>query len=624
MALPEQFGPYRILRLLGKGGMGEVYLAHDPRHDRQVALKVPTFGPDDDPKIRARFQREILAASRVQHPNICPVYDAGEIDGRCYLTMAYVEGPSLQQIVRKGPLPPPAEAAAIVCKVALALHEAHRGGLLHRDVKSSNIMMTTAGEPILMDFGLARHLTDVRLTVSGAVVGSPHYLAPEQASGEAVPASDVYGLGVVLYELLTGRVPFKGDTLMQVLAQLLMETPEPPSRHRPEVIAALDAVCLKAIAKDLAQRYASMAEFASALLPFLPANGATPDTLTLSQAPARPALAAAGRVGRAVPWVLVGSAAAAPGMLLLDAALGPWVLAWDAAALLAAGAWTLRAGARRGPGTAGPGEDTASRSTVVTPQARGPERELVNSLVMGFVWVPPGTFRMGSPADEARRAPDEGPQHEVEIARGFYLGRHPVTQGQYRTVMGVNPACFHAGNGGGAEHPVEKVSWEDAVEFCRRLSARAEEKKAGRTYRLPTEAEWEYACRAGTQTPFHGGASLGAAAANFAGDYPYGDAPRGPDLQCTAPVGSYPPNAWGLYDLHGNVWEWCSDWYDPGYYKTSPRRAPRGPSGGSLRVLRGGCWAVAAENCRSARRDKFAPGARSSFIGFRVVCICAS
>jgi formylglycine-generating enzyme required for sulfatase activity len=235
---------------------------------------------------------------------------------------------------------------------------------------------------------------------------------------------------------------------------------------------------------------------------------------------------------------------------------------------------------------------------------------------------------MGSPAAEAERDAEEL-QHEVAITKPFYLGVHEVTQEQYQKVMGKNPAFFNPGKGGGPDHPVEQVRWKEAVEFCNKLSALPEEAKAGRTYRLPTEAEWEYACRAGTTTVFHQGNALSAKEANFNGHYPYGGAPKGPSLQRTEKVGSYAPNAWGLYDMHGNVGEWCSDWYDPDYYKNSPKENPKGPAGGVLStgfakdffvVVRGGCWLDEARACRAAYRFRLQPVEAYRLVGFRVVC----
>ena len=244
-------------------------------------------------------------------------------------------------------------------------------------------------------------------------------------------------------------------------------------------------------------------------------------------------------------------------------------------------------------------------------------RELVNSLGMRFAFIPAGRFLMGSPESENRRSGDEGPQHEVEITHPFYLGIHQVTQEQYKKVIGKNPSHFKSTVDPGGltwnevHHPVESVSWEDAVEFCRELSARPVERAVGRSYRLPTEAEWEYACRGGANSsnPFFFGSSLSSAQANFDGN-----------LQRTTPVGSYQPNAFGLYDMHGNVWEWCADWYDRQYYQLSPRQNPQGPQNGSARVLRGGSWNSSGFNFRSAVRFYQHSDTRSSTIGFRVVC----
>jgi formylglycine-generating enzyme required for sulfatase activity len=189
-------------------------------------------------------------------------------------------------------------------------------------------------------------------------------------------------------------------------------------------------------------------------------------------------------------------------------------------------------------------------------------------------------------------------------------------------------AHFGPANGGGPDHPMENLKWYQAVEFCKRLSARAEEKKAGRRYRLPTEAEWEYACRAGTTTAFHYGNALSSRQANFNGNFPYGGADKGPYLRKTAKVGSYQPNAWGLFDMHGNVAEWCGDYYDPDYYEKSPRADPTGPAKGVLptgyrdyyRVIRGGCWLDEARACRSAYRFRAMPHDAYQLIGFRVAC----
>jgi formylglycine-generating enzyme required for sulfatase activity len=246
---------------------------------------------------------------------------------------------------------------------------------------------------------------------------------------------------------------------------------------------------------------------------------------------------------------------------------------------------------------------------------------VTNSAGMKFVLVPAGSFHMGSPPTEAGRRDNEGPVHEVLITRPFYLAVHPVTQAVYQAVMGSNPARFQGAAGGGPDHPVECVSWDEAVAFCKKLGEWAAEKEAGHVYRLPTEAEWEYACRAGSSTPFHQGTALGAGQACFDAAYPYGEGARGRSAPRTARVGSFAANHFGLYDMHGNVWEWCADWFDADYYKNSLRQGPPGPASGSFRVLRGGSWRNQASTCRAAYRNALAPNQRQPFIGFRVVLV---
>ena len=247
-------------------------------------------------------------------------------------------------------------------------------------------------------------------------------------------------------------------------------------------------------------------------------------------------------------------------------------------------------------------QPTAPEETVSSPETPNWSDEpsakagvpVVNSIGMRFVPIPAGTFTMG----EGKTA------HKVTLTKPFELGQHEVTQEQYEKVMGKNPSHFK-----GKQNPVEQVSWDDAVEFCRKLSAMPAEKKAGYVYRLPTEAEWEYACRAGTTTRYSFGDSD-----SELGDYAWYDKNSG---RTTHPVGQKKPNAWGLYDMHGNVWEWCQDWH--GDYPSGSVTDPTGAAVGSLRVYRGGGWVDFARRCRSAVRGRFTPGVRFSDLGFRVL-----
>lgn len=274
-SLPEEFGRYRILRPLGRGGMGAVYLAHDSQLDRDVALKVPHFGDGATPDVLERFYREARAMGTLRHPNLCPVYDVGEHDGVHFLTMAYIEGTELSRFLED--LPEGTSAAAgggidpveLVRKVALALAEAHRMGVIHRDLKPSNIMIDGRGEPVVMDFGLARRerSSDSDITRDGAIVGTPSYMPPEQiqsGSASVGPTADVYSLGVILYRLVCGRLPYEGDVL-SVLSQVMTKEPPRPSEFCDHVDPLLEAICLRAMQKSPDDRIASMSEFAEAL-----------------------------------------------------------------------------------------------------------------------------------------------------------------------------------------------------------------------------------------------------------------------------------------------------------------------------------------------------------------------
>lgn len=234
----------------------------------------------------------------------------------------------------------------------------------------------------------------------------------------------------------------------------------------------------------------------------------------------------------------------------------------------------------------------------------------INSAAGEMVLIPAGTFTMGSPELEAERSRQEGPQHQVSVP-AFYMGKYEVTQAHWQQVMGNNPSDFK-----GENLPVEKVSWNDAQEFIRKLNAMND----GYVYRLPTEAEWEYACRAGTTTEFAFGSSLSSQQANFDGNYPYGGASKGVYRQKTTPVGAFQPNAFGLYDMHGNVFEWCEDWSHESY-DGAPADGSAWLSGGEqkYRVLRGGSWAYYASRLRSANRTWLEPDLRYYYGGFRVV-----
>jgi formylglycine-generating enzyme required for sulfatase activity len=679
-----QVGRYRVLRELGAGGMGAVFEAEDTQLLRRVALKVmhPETARHGDGK--ARFLREARAAAALTHDHIVPIYDVGEQDGAPFLVMALLRGETLEARLKRTRRPLPlAEALRIGREVAEGLAAAHEAGLIHRDVKPANVWLEAPAARVkLLDFGLARLSEGEGVkTRSGAVLGTPAYMSPEQAAGgKGVDArADLFSLGAVLYEMLTGTRAFKGDSWMEVLANRLRMKPPAPHAVNAAVPEEVSALVMRLLAEEPAQRPSSARQVARSLRAL-----AAPAAESL-HAPER------GRDARSSPptrrWpVVVGAAVVlllglaaglalrpgqtprdepktggpGPGPAPTDGATGltfaaalhdgtraglPDRPARRAAALafgealhtaasarlLALHEEKLRAERARLEAIARRQGERESREAAVTfggalHEAARPGAPVwaeapsfVNGVGMKMIRIKPGRFRMGSPNDEKGRFDTEGPQHEVEISKAFYLAECKVTQEQYKRLTGKSPSYFSA-DGGGEEKvrgldtsrfPVETVSWHEAVEFCRLLSELPEEKRAGRVYRLPTEAEWEYAARAGKATRFHFGDDPDE---RLLGDYAwYGGNSGGR----THPVKEKRPNPWELYDMGGLLWEWCAD--GKRQYEIGFIRDPVGPEI-SARVLRGGSGIGYARNCRAADRVSNDSGFRDDFIGFRVAC----
>jgi serine/threonine-protein kinase len=594
---PRPLGKFLLLELLGKGGCGMVWRAHDTELDRVVAVKVPHASLLMSAVLRERFRREARAAAQVSHPNIVTLLEVTQVEDVPLLVMEYVEGTNLGRLVEQsGPLPV-RQACDCIRQAALGLQHAHERGLVHRDIKPANLLLTTppaagagAGQGVVkvLDLGLARLPrrpadADTSLTEPGCLMGTADFMAPEQGrdARTADARADVYSLGCSLYYLLTARLPFPGGTATDKMLRHHLEEPVPLEQLQPAVSPALAAVVRKMMARRPEDRYTTAAEVVAALTAVLqaadkPASASPPAPATTSaggtasvSAPPRP------RRWRTAGFLLGGLALL--GLLLL---LRPWI-------------WFGR--------------------------PVPPELVVENSLGMKLRLIPPGRFLRGSDEGEKDREDHEGPRREITITRAFYLGICEVTQRQYETVMGSNPSFFKQPDDGPPHYPVEKVTYPMAVLFCERLSALPAERKAGRVYRLPSEAEWEYACRAGTRTMYHFKGGV-----NQLGEYAWFVDNAGGK---THPVMQKQPNPWGLYDMYGNVWEWCADWYDYGYYRDGPDRdplctRPRPKEAGEKdkRVLRGGDWGVfgKANWCRSAARGRNVPNAKQHSIGLRV------
>lgn len=322
-------GRYKLTALLGKGGMAEVYRAHDASLGREVAVKVIRLGKEVEEEFLKRFEREAKALAKLLHPNIVPIHDYGEANGAPYLVMDYLAGGTLKDALNvmvdgqpaKVPPMPYQKAARLLAPIARALEYAHQQGIIHRDIKPANILLTKSGQPMLSDFGIAKMLEGeeaTQLTSTGAGIGTPDYMAPEQWIGKVDGRADIYALGVVFYELITGQRPFKADTPAAVFLKHLNEPPPPPQQYIPGLPAAVAQVIARALEKKPEDRYQNMGEFASAL-----ESLAVSGQHTVLAAPsqngiqARKAQAALAGVGLLVAGVLILCVLLAAGALIL-------------------------------------------------------------------------------------------------------------------------------------------------------------------------------------------------------------------------------------------------------------------------------------------------------------------
>lgn len=603
------FGPYLLLEPLGKGGMGQVFKARHQLMKRVVALKIIRQGHLPHAQAVQRFQQEIEIAAQLAHPNIVTAHDAGRAGDCHYLVMEYVEGEGLDTFLEKQSRLPVGQACDIIRQAALGLQHAHERGLIHRDIKPANLLLAheggaAKGEVVkILDMGLARVRYDPTgkgsksLTQMGAIMGSPDYIAPEQIldCSRVDGRADIYSLGCTFYQLLTGQVPFDAETLSGKLDQHLHSQPRPAATLCPALPPEVAAILDKMMARQPEQRYASAGDVAAALAPFCnTAAGAE----TAGESPPM-----------AIPMALAGATAGPASGQLISRLLLAGVLA---VVLLAPLAWFIFR----------PQPKQSDRKGQVS--LLQPPDSFTNSIGMKLRRIPTGKFLMGSPESESKRQTIEGPQHEVTISRPFYMGSREVTVGQFRTfvkdsgyviplgVSGIRDTAANWENPGwtqGDEFPVSCVSWEDARAFCDWLS-----KKEGKKYRLPTEAEWEYCCRAGTTTAYSCGDST-----KVLPDYAWTGKQRMPQ-----PVGGRKANPWGLYDMHGNIAEWVADRTAGKGYSAQAETDPLdNATDAEWYIGRGGSWSHSTDNFRSACRitsRQAPPQGRFTWSGFRVVC----
>ena len=621
-------------------------------------------------KYRHKFARESANLANLNHANIVKVVETFEANGTSYYVMEYCGGGSLDtRIAECGGLPQ-GEALRYFGQIASALSYMHSRRMLHLDLKPGNVMLRTGGEAVLIDFGLSKQFTDDGEPESSTTIGggTPGYASLEQAnyneddSESKLPVTmDVYSLGATLYKMLTGKRP-------PVASDVLARFPEQPLRDHgvsDDVIAAIR----HAMQPIPANRYQTVAAFAAALDCASEATeaadqGEEPEVVLVDDGrqpvaepqPHTPAAEPA-RANQEqheypepepeqprrkwLPWV-VGVAVAAiafVAVMLLQPKPQPAIEVPDDLITAVTQSDTVSADEQPVQQVAQQPQKPEPQQTqqqpvqpvqqqpVEQPQPTrpepqqpvqqpqrpvqqqpepeptptpGPERPQHNLPDIAMVYVSGGTFTMGATSEQGSDAYDrEKPAHSVTLS-GYYIGKYEVTQELWKAVMGSNPSYYKGDN-----LPVEQVSWNDVQEFLWKLNA-----MTGKRYRLPTEAEWEFAARGGNSSrgyKYSGGNSLGSVAWYYDNSG-----------SRTHAVGTKSPNELGIYDMSGNVREWCQDWYNSSYYGSSPRTNPQGPNSGSFRVSRGGSWDYGASHCRVSFRYGSTPGSRFINLGFRL------
>ena len=704
---------YQIIRVLGRGGMAYVFEAVELDLDRRVALKVLPMEHTYTEDLVKRFKREAKLAAGLHHPHIIPIYSVGSNGRVHYFTMAFMDGGTLEERVQQGLYLD--TTIEIIKQVASALDYAHRKKLIHRDIKAANIMFDEHGAAYVVDFGIAKATANT-ITATRSFFGTPHYMSPEQVVDEKIDGrADLYALGVLFYQMATGRYPFNGSEALAVMYQHVNEHPLSPSDIHSKIPLGISHIILKLLAKDPGERYQTGAELVDDLdlLGTIDSGSSrtlqdpslkNPDiakTIKVESGkepppartipppePKRPFFAKLANHmrgdKRSVAAVLLAGAALVVmiGLVLLLARNPtspsntsetdpPAAIPEEQVELTEDRADNTYSSEyetylpNTDPEEAPPTENTESeprQETLANPAENGldaepatlapdpiaspvteepptsdplgPEVEppLVETkktpvktetkpappkteakrvdvprkkklsprearlarlkqllTEMGMIYIPRGQFEMGSRSALNR---DERPIHTLTIS-AFRIGRTEVTQKLWTSVMKSNPSCRK-----GDTLPVENVSWQDIQVFLKELNT-----LLNTSYRLPTEAEWEYACKQGSE---EGDLDDFAWYAKNSANQPH-------------PVGSLRPNRLGLVDMRGNVWEWCRDWYDKRYYRSSPNKDPDGPATAEARVIGGGGWDDRAGQCRCANRESLPPSEKHCGLGFRLV-----
>ena len=655
-AAPDMTGQtilgYRIERELGEGGMGTVYLAVHPAVDQWVAIKVLDPHLAKDPETRERFIQEARIQIKLEHQGIVRVLTANTDAEPLALVMEHIDGFSLAQVIeRRGALPVD-EALHLFGQILGAVGYAHAQAdpVIHRDLKPSNVMVQADGTTKVMDFGIAKVVGGAKLTRTGTVMGSAHYMSPEQIlTPQALDyRSDIYSLGVTFYEALTGRAPFEGlgddntDSDFLVKKAHTEQEPPDPRTFRPDLPESLVAALMRSLAKSPDHRYGSCAEFQQALSQAAAQPQAATTRPTVVEQPQ--AHAATPQPAQPLPKTVIEpprprpTPAPDPSTDYDDSSthtpttnLAPVIAVVGGLALLVVILVVILAvavGSNKrsrevvtvspSPTTTSsrPSEPTTPTRTVEpsTPAATSStsyQGRFLSRYGYDMVHIESGTFQMGSLAGEGDSDED---QHRVHISDPFLIGETEVTQKLWTALMDTNQS-----NTQGDNLPVETITWYEAVQFCNSLSAREGLTQAYRIsgnhvtwntsadgYRLPTEAEWEYAARAGETQTYSGSWTI-----DSVGWYRDNSGGR------LHAVALKTANDWGLHDMTGNVWEWVWDGYGP--YSTGTVTDPTGPASGfTARVRRGGGYTTPGSKCRVANRLDYQADFRDKNLGMRL------
>ena len=658
-------GGYRILSLLGQGAMGYVFKAEDTNLHRVIALKVMRPAIAATPTSRDRLLREARAAAGLQSEFIVTIHQVGEDRGIPYIAMEHLEGMTLEDWQNRARKPVP---VAAVCRVARdllrGLAVAHESGLVHRDIKPANLWVEQkSGRVKILDFGLTRgNESAEKLTLDGAIVGTPAYMAPEQANGQSPDCrADLFSAGTVLYHLVSDSCPFQRGSLLATLSAVCNHQPLSVNSMRPDIPAELGQFIEQLMRKKPGERPASgqaaltrwiEVEKVIRTVADKPASGIATGQSSTSKTKVHDSNLLA------LPESNIVSTAGAASRRRKKQSSPLLAIVGTGAVVLAAvtGGWFLRPGPGKAPpevpsqsvdrpetriGNAGNNSSGKGTQTVAVtnpgipglkpmvppvelpgnpapqtvPPSPGPgpgktPDTYTNTLGMEMVLVRPGKFHLGGTGGNRSRG-------EVEVRGEYYIARHEVTQGQWQTITGEQSSHFSRMKDGAAAvkgiadgelalFPAEMVSWDDAKAFTTRLNTM--ESNPVWEYRLPTEMEWEYACRGGhLMAPgddvmdyfaFKASPTIGANQLNA-------ESP----LKRPVKVGSYSPNRLGLFDMHGNVAEWCADLYVP---KNKPGAPPE-------RIMKGGSWASPIEHARAGATFTTAQPASTWALGFRLV-----